>query len=119
MKLFKNLNKDSIAIINVRDQYGKKLAKETEATVVSFLDINGSSIFFENLDVSTKGIIGNIKAEEIYYDINSELLGNFNSENILTAVSICHSLNINKSEIEDNQTAIDLIKDALKSLQSE
>ena len=29
------------------------------------------------------------------------------------------SLSLNKSEIEDNQTAIDLIKDALKSLQSE
>ena len=29
------------------------------------------------------------------------------------------SISLNKSEIEDNQTAIDLIKDALKSLQSE
>ena len=64
MKLFKNLNKNSTAVINMRDQYGKKLAKETEATIVSFLDINDSSIFFETLDVSTKGIIGNIKAEE-------------------------------------------------------
>ena len=49
MKLFKNLNKNSTAIINMRDQYGKRLAKETEATIVPFLDINGSSIFFKNL----------------------------------------------------------------------
>ena len=117
MKLFKNLNRNSKAIINVRDQYGKKLAEETDATIVSFLDINNSSIFFETLDISTKGIIGNIKAEEIYYNINSELLGNFNSENILTAVSICHSLGINKSKIENGIKNVSIIPGRMESYQ--
>ena len=117
MKLFKNLNRNSKAIINVRDHYGKILAEETDATIVSFLDINDSSIFFEKLDVSTKGIIGNIKAEEIYYDINSELLGNFNSENILTAVSICHSLGINKSKIENGIKNVSIIPGRMESYQ--
>jgi UDP-N-acetylmuramoyl-L-alanyl-D-glutamate--2,6-diaminopimelate ligase len=115
MKLFKNLNENSKAIINVRDQYGKKLAEEIDATIVSFLDINDSSIFFETLDVSTKGIIGNIKAEGIYYKINSELLGNFNSENILTAVSICHSLGINKSKIESGIKNVSMISGRMES----
>ena len=117
MKLFKNLNKNSTAIINIKDQYGKKLAKETEATVVPFLDVNGSSIFFENLDVSIKGIIGNIKTENINYNINSKLLGKFNSENILTAVSICYSLNINKSEIESGIKSISMISGRMESYQ--
>ena len=117
MKLFKNLNKNSKAIINIRDQYGKKLAEETDAAIVSFLDINNSSIFFEKLDVSTKGIIGNIKAEDIYYNINSELLGNFNSENILTAVSICHSLGINKSKIENGIKNVSMISGRMESYQ--
>ena len=117
MKLFKNLNRNSKAIINVRDHYGKKLAEKTDAVIVSFLDINDSSIFYETLDVSTKGIIGNIKAEEIYYDINSELLGNFNSENILTAVSICHSLGINKSKIENGIKNVSIIPGRMESYQ--
>ena len=117
MKLFKNLNRNSKAIINVRDHYGKKLAEETDATIVSFLDINDSSIFFKTLDVSTKGIIGNIKAEEIYYDIKSELMGNFNSENILTAVSICHSLGINKSKIENGIKNVSIIPGRMESYQ--
>ena len=117
MKLFKNLNKDSIAIINVRDQYGKKLAGETDAAIVSFLDKNNSSIFFESLNVSIKGIIGSIKAEDIYYDINSELLGDFNSENILTAVSICHSLGINKSKIENGIKNVSMISGRMESYQ--
>ncbi|MEL1225796.1 MAG: UDP-N-acetylmuramoyl-L-alanyl-D-glutamate--2,6-diaminopimelate ligase [Candidatus Neomarinimicrobiota bacterium] len=115
MKLFKNLNKNSKAIINIRDQYGKKLAEETDATIVSFLDINNSSIFFETLDISTRGIIGRIKAEDIYYNINSELLGNFNSENILTAVSICHSLCINKSKIENGIKKVSMISGRMES----
>mgnify|MGYP001226088115 FL=1 len=117
VKLFKDLNKNSTAIINMRDQYGKKLAKETEAIIVPFLDINSSSIFFENLDVSTEGIIGNIKAENIYYNINSKLLGKFNSENILTAVSICHSLNINKSDIESGIKRVSMISGRMESYQ--
>jgi len=117
MKLFKNLNKNSKAIINIRDQYGKKLAEETDAAIVSFLDINNSSIFFEKLNVSTKGILGNIKAEDIYYNINSELLGNFNSENILTAVSICHSLGINKSKIENGIKNVSIIPGRMESYQ--
>ena len=117
MKLFKNLNRNSKAIINVRDHYGKKLAEKTDAVIVSFLDINDSSIFYETLDVSTKGIIGNIKAEEIYYDINSELLGNFNSENIITAVSICHSLGINKSKIENGIKNVSIIPGRMESYQ--
>ena len=117
MKLFKNLDENSKAIINVRDKYGKKLSEEIDATIVSFLDINDSSIFFETLDVSTKGIIGNIKAEDIYYDINSELLGNFNSENILTAVSICHSLGINKSKIENGIKNVSIIPGRMESYQ--
>ena len=117
VKLFKDLNKNSTAIINMRDQYGKKLAKETEAIIVPFLDINSSSIFFENLNVSTEGIIGNIRAENIYYNINSKLLGKFNSENILTAVSICHSLNINKSDIESGIKRVSMISGRMESYQ--
>ena len=115
MKLFKNLNKNSKAIINIRDQYGKKLAEETDAAIVSFLDIKNSSIFFETLDISIKGITGSIKAEEIYYNINSELLGTFNSENILTAVSICHSLGINKSKIENGIKSVSMISGRMES----
>ena len=117
VKLFKDLNKNSTAIINMKDQYGKKLAKETEAIIVPFLDINSSSIFFENLNVSTEGIIGNIRAENIYYNINSKLLGKFNSENILTAVSICHSLNINKSDIESGIKRVSMISGRMESYQ--
>tara|TARA_B100001778_G_C18584986_1_gene629412 strand:- start:578 stop:2029 length:1452 start_codon:yes stop_codon:yes gene_type:complete len=117
MKLFKNLDKNSKAIINIGDQYGKKLAKETDATIVSFLDINNSSIFFETLDISTQGIIGNIKAENIIYNIQSKLLGNFNSENILTAVSICHSLGINKSKIENGIKSVSLVSGRMESYQ--
>ena len=117
MKLFKNLNGNSKAIINVKDQYGRKIAEETDATIVPFLEVNDASIFFENLDVSTKGIIGNIKAEGICYNINSELLGNFNSENILTAVSICHSLGINKSKIENGIENVSMISGRMESYQ--
>ena len=44
-------------------------------------------------------------------------MGKFNSENILTAVSICHSLNINKSEIESGIKSVSMISGRMESYQ--
>ena len=115
LQLFRMLNENSKAVINIKDKYGRKIAEETEATIISFLDKNNSSIFFETLDISTKGIKGNIKAENINYNIESKLLGNFNSENILNAVSICHSLNIDKSEIENGIRNVSIVSGRMES----
>ena len=109
LRLFKMLNHNSKAVINVMDSYGKKIAESSKAQIFPFLEKNKSSIFFEILNISTSGISGQIDAIDKIYEIESNLIGDFNSENILTAVSICHALNIDKSSIEKGVNMTSLI----------
>tara|TARA_Y200000002_G_scaffold264612_1_gene219794 strand:+ start:4325 stop:5776 length:1452 start_codon:yes stop_codon:yes gene_type:complete len=100
LKLFKMLSPKSKAVINMLDGYGKKIASSSKGQIIPFLEKNNSSIFFEILNITTSGISGRVNAIDKKYEIKSGLIGDFNSENILAAVSICHALNINKSSIE-------------------
>ena len=115
LRLFKMLDHDSKAVINVMDSYGKKIAQSSKAQIFPFLEKNKSSICFEILNISTSGINGQIDAIDKIYKIESDLIGDFNSENILTAVSICHALNIDKSSIEKGVNMISLIPGRMES----
>jgi len=99
-KLFKMLPITSTAIINVDDEHGQQLAKDCSSPVLTFSKNQSSDIRFNELDFSVDGISGTIQAGDLSYKINSPLLGQFNAENILSAVSVAHAANIAASDIE-------------------
>ena len=115
LKLFTMLSFNSTAVVNMLDDYGKKIANQSTAPVISFMEKNNASLFFEDLDVSTSGIEGKIFAGEKIYEIKSDLLGNFNSENILAAVSICHALDVKNTHIEKGIEQISIIPGRMES----
>ena len=61
-RLFKMLTIDGVAIINSSDLNGKRIAKETVATVLFFSRENGNTIHFSNADSTFEGIQGNHKS---------------------------------------------------------
>ena len=99
-RLFKMLSIKDLAIINGSDLNGERLASATIAPVLLFSNNNGETIHFSKLDSNLNGIEGSIKAGQFNYNIKSKLIGQFNQENILSAVSILHSLGIEKEKIE-------------------
>jgi UDP-N-acetylmuramoyl-L-alanyl-D-glutamate--2,6-diaminopimelate ligase len=115
LKLFKMLGPNSKAVINILDGYGKRIANLSKVQIIPFLEKDNSSIFFEILKITTSGISGRVNAIDKEYEIKSNLIGDFNSENILAAVSICHALNINKSSIENGIEAITAIPGRMES----
>ena len=101
LRLFTTLSFESTSIVNTSNSYGERIKKMSNAPVISFSTNSNSSTHFENLKVSTSGIKGNIKTEDQNYLIDSSLIGKFNSENILAAVSVGYSLGEKKSNIEE------------------
>lgn len=99
-RLFRMLPLESTAIVNGSDPNGERMTQETSAPSLVYSRTNGTSIHFSNLDISISGICGTISAGHFTYEINSRLLGEFNSENILAAVSSAHALGIDKTFIE-------------------
>jgi len=99
-KLFRMLDLDATAILNGSDPYGERMAEESHATQLIYSRKNGNSIHFSEVMFSIHGIKGTIVAGKQEYNIVSKLIGEFNVENILAAVSVAHALGIEKSVIE-------------------
>ena len=99
-KLFQLLVEGSKAIINIDDYFGKILSKELSFKVIPFSRKNQMGVYFKTINFSTEGINGIVSALDKELSIQSNLIGNFNSENILTAIGISFALDINKNSIE-------------------
>ena len=100
-KLFHALPITGTAIINHDDALGLAMAKESQAPVVSISKNGAADIHFSELSSDLNGIRGKIIAGEIVVSISSSLIGDFNVENILCAVSIAVSLGIDPIVIRD------------------
>ena len=99
-KLFQLLEKESKAILNIDDHFGKILSKKIPFKVIPFSSENPIGVHFKTIKFSTKGIKGVIDVFNKKIEIKSSLIGNFNSENILAAVSVSLALNIEQNAIE-------------------
>ena len=100
-RLFKMLDLDSLAIINADDLNGERLVSETVAPTLFFSKNNKETIHFSKSNITLEGIKGSIKAGKYNYNINSKMIGDYNKENILAAVSILHSLGLGKDKISE------------------
>ena len=99
-KLFDLLkNKNGIAVINYDDKYGKKLFSKFPSNTVLFSKNNESMVHFSNLNNSNGIIDGSVLSNKNSYEIKSELIGEYNKENILAAVSALDALNISSKAI--------------------
>ena len=101
-RLFKMLDLDGLAIINADDLNGKRLVSETVAPTLFFSKNNKDAIHFSKSDITLDGIKGLINAGKSRYNINSKMIGEYNQENILTAVAILHSLSLEKEKISQS-----------------
>lgn len=94
LKLFKLLKKDSISVINIDDPFSEEFIKSSSGTIYRYSlnkesqEIN--SIKGELKDYNSSGINFSVKDKSFHLD----LLGTFNIENALAAISFALSQNI-------------------------
>lgn len=100
LKLFKNLSENAVAIINKSDKYSEKIKDETISRINWFSIKSYEGTYFEKIKINANGIKGIVRCENNRYNIKSNLIGNFNAENILAAISCAIQLKINKKDIE-------------------
>lgn len=98
-KLFKMLPLTGTAIVNIDDEYGKMLEKNSSAPVLTSSLNQASDIHYNKLTTTIGGIRGEIQVGDNFYKISSSLIGKFNAENILSAVAVANALGINKKYI--------------------
>ena len=99
--LFRKLKNQAIAIVNGDSPYGERLKLETKCPIYFFSMKNKNQIHYKKLEMNIDGINGKIRIDDTEYKVESKLIGEFNAENILTALVSAHSIGINKKFIED------------------
>lgn len=92
--LFKTLPITATAIINIDDPYGKQLKESSLApAVTTSMSIDGDAHYID-YKASLEGVKGIIEIGEHRIFVRSNLLGNFNLENILAAVTTTWAMGI-------------------------
>ena len=99
-RLFRMMPITGTSIIHTDKVYGKKMKLESSAPVVCISMNDKADVYYQEINFSLTGINGLIKAgnEKIAY--NSKLIGEFNAENIISAVSAGITLNVSPRDIE-------------------
>lgn len=98
-KLFKNLNKQSFAVINNDDAYGRMLISLTAAKKITYGIYNTADIMAKEIkfDISGSEFVLKYKGKEI--KLKTSLAGLYNIYNILAAVCFCVKERIDLSVI--------------------
>ncbi len=100
-RLFKKLPLNATAVINVDDEYGLQLCDLCPVPIAHTAIHDTDHIHFADLSSTLSGINGLVQAGHDSYRIKSSLIGEFNIENILSAVASAHSLGVPKDAIEN------------------
>ena len=98
--LFEMLRSDAIAIVNNSEIFGKRIIRKCKSHHITYSAKNKSDIIFDNLKINMDGINGKINISDKTYKVKSRLIGDFNSENILAAVTCAIFLKIETDKIE-------------------
>ena len=109
-RLFRMMPITGTSIIHTDKDYGMKMKLESSAPVVSISMNDTGDIHYKDINYSLSGINGFIKAGNEKIVFNSKLVGEFNAENILSAVSAGIALNISPNIIERAIEETDLIE---------
>ncbi|MDP7217304.1 MAG: UDP-N-acetylmuramoyl-L-alanyl-D-glutamate--2,6-diaminopimelate ligase [Candidatus Marinimicrobia bacterium] len=115
-KLFKSLPLSATAIINTDDEYGQRLINESTAPVIKVSETNNSDVHFKHVHSSLSGIAGTISAGEHHIDFDSQLIGDFNKENILSAVGAALAMGIPIGTIADGINACRVVTGRMESI---
>jgi len=99
-KLFRNLGPDATAILNADDNYYAWFKDVSGGAVLSYsMDSSEADIRGEILAVDLKEMVLKISTPDWDRTIRSELIGGFNAENILAAVSAAWSSGVDPDVI--------------------
>lgn len=116
-RLFRMLSMDASAIINGSDLNGGRMADETKAPVLFYSRKNGDTIHFAKINSKITGISGTIEAGQNEYAIESTFIGDFNQENILSAVSAAHAMGIPETVVEKGISACSFVPGRMESFE--
>lgn len=105
--LFKQTKKDGYSILNIDDEYAKKMSKYCNSRIIYYGKDNKADVRFSDVVLTTNDTMFKITYKEKTYNIHSPLLGMFNVYNLTAALSVLLLMNIDIEKLDYSQLFID------------
>ena len=102
LKLFKNLKKDSIAIINSDDKYASKIIESINCKYYTYGFNKKSDLSVIDYKLMIDSSTAIIKYKKKNYNLKTHLIGKFNLHNIMASILCCVNTGINMENIIDS-----------------
>ena len=102
LKLFKNLKKDSLAFVNMDDEYASQIIKNTSCKCYTYGFNKKSDLYIINYELNLGLSIAKIKYENKIYKIETNLIGKFNLYNLIASILCCLKIGIKMQDILDS-----------------
>jgi len=100
-RLFETLQEDSDAIINIDDDYGKRIASSAKARVMTYGIKEEADVRAFDIKTSINGSLFKVKTPSRELNLKTRLIGRYNIYNMLAAISFGLAKGINSRSIED------------------
>ncbi len=116
--LFKGLQSNAFAIVNLDDKWGKRIPNVTLANVKSYGFDVSADFFAKNISISMKGVKFTIVYNGEETDVESRLIGRFNVSNILAAFSTGIALGIPKEIVRNAISKAEIVRGRFEQITS-
>ena len=110
--------KVSHAILNTDDPYSKTLFENTTPNIIGYGVKNRADVFPVHTSLTLDGITAEISAPEGSFRVHSPLIGEFNLYNILAAISVGISQNIQLKDIKRGIESLDGVSGRFERIKS-
>jgi UDP-N-acetylmuramoyl-L-alanyl-D-glutamate--2,6-diaminopimelate ligase len=104
--LFDNLPASSSAVANADDAWGLKIVRNTNASSLTYGIVQNSDVHATNISLSIDSTKFVIEHQNEKMEIQSQLVGRFNVQNILAACSVGIALGISKPAIQSGVASL-------------
>ncbi|TFG83098.1 MAG: UDP-N-acetylmuramoyl-L-alanyl-D-glutamate--2,6-diaminopimelate ligase, partial [Erysipelotrichales bacterium] len=116
-KLFYLVENDKTAIINVDDPYGKRLAQNCEANVVTYGISNAATYMAKNIQILFNKTIFELHCYEEVYLVETNMVALFNVYNLLAVIAACHESGMKIEDILTYVQHIDLVEGRMERIE--
>ena len=113
-RLFKDIGKNSFAVINNDDKYAARLKKICRARIITYGLKSNSAIYAKNIVFDCAQTVFSVVAQGSEFDIDSNLIGEHNVYNILAAVAWAKESGIGTKVIQKAISAFRLVPGRLE-----
>lgn len=97
--LFDQTKKDGYSIINIDDEYGKKLTALCKNKVYTYGSCDNSDFYFHNVEISANKTVFDLSFSGNTYHIVSPLLGLFNVYNLTAALAALYCVGVDLNDV--------------------